>query len=216
MIRSICTNRRLALVSGLAIAASAAPAFAGSVETFGFTAITNNGVQSVIIAETQLFVDVSSPGAGLVNFLFRNVGPEASSVANIYWDDNNGRLSAITGDLVDTGVSFSAGGAPPDLPSGSNVGFVDDFRIAADPPPSSMGINAGEQLDVRFTLSGMTTLAQVIADLQSGALRIGMHVIAFDNGQSESLVTSVVIPSPSAAGLASLGLVGCLGLRRRR
>ena len=55
----------------------------------------------------------------------------------------------------------------------------------------------------------------VINELGDGRLRIGMHVINFDGGGSESFVNNPV-PVPAAIWLFGSGLLGLVGIARRK
>ena len=81
----------------------------------------------------------------------------------------------------------------------------------SDPPVPKNGINPGEWLIVKFDLINDGTFINVVEEMYSGALRIGAHVIGFDDGSSESAVNE----SPEPVTLSLLGL-GALALLRRR
>ena len=187
--------------------------------TLGFFNITNNVAGNALIGEQQLFVDVSDPGGGQVLFTFRNEGPAASSITDVYFDD--GSLLGIAAiDNSDPGVEFSQWATPPNLPGGN--GMVPKFQTTAgfsadsDPPVQPNGVNPGEDLGILFDLKKhpAATFADVIDELTSGALRIGIHVQGFGGGGSESFV-NVPVPVPGALvlGAMGLGLVACV--RRR-
>ena len=57
--------------------------------------------------------------------------------------------------------------------------------------------------------------ADVIAELTDGRLRIGLHVQGFGNGGSESFVNNPV-PVPAAVWLFGSGLIGLVGVARRK
>jgi len=59
------------------------------------------------------------------------------------------------------------------------------------------------------------TTDDVLDWLQSGELRVGLHVINFDSGGSESFVNEPV-PEPGSLGLLCLSIGGLALLRRRR
>ncbi|MCH7702620.1 MAG: hypothetical protein IID37_13130 [Planctomycetes bacterium] len=192
--------------------------------TFGFDNITNNDAGDAVIGEAQLFVTVSDFGAGQVLFSFTNIGPDASSITDVYFDDGTLLGIAFLIDADDNGgdlgVDFTQDGSPPDLPGGNNLlppfevtaGFLAD----ADSPPSSNGVNPGESLGIVFDLMGGGTLADVISELNSAELRIGIHVQGFAGGGSESFVNPPVpIPAPGAVALAALGLGAVAWIKRR-
>lgn len=187
---------------------------------FGFQNITNNKLTDAAIGEDQLTVELIDFGGGQVEFLFRNSGPEASSIARIYFDDNASVLSTPMGftDIVGN-VHFSQFASPPDLPGGDEVGFnvTSGLLADSDPPPVHNGINPGEQLGV--TLLGNYT--DTLNALNSGDLRIGIHVIGFAGGGSESFITNGgktppgIVPAPGAAGLVLTGMGSLLAARRK-
>mgnify|MGYP000926007260 CR=1 FL=1 len=61
-----------------------------------------------------------------------------------------------------------------------------------------------------FKTTSGNSISDLIAAMNSGSLRVGMHVIAFANGESESFVT------PAPGSVALLGLAGLTIGRRRR
>jgi len=207
----------------------AAPAMA---DLYGFYCITNNNPTNAAIGEAQLTVDVTSYGTNQVLFTLLNAGPQASSITDIYFDD--GSLLALAA-LIDkdengglAGVDFTqeyfAKVAPPDLPGGESVSLEFDateyFKADSDSPVSSNGVGPEEYLGVIFDLQTdpyAKTLADVLNDLASGELRIGIHVQAIGiSGDSESFINNpYVVPVPGAVLLGMLGL-SVAGLKLRK
>jgi hypothetical protein len=188
-------------------------AFAAEARAVGFDCITNTNAGNCTAGENQLSVVLSSPGATQVRFDVANaMGGAASVIAGVYWDDS-GLLGSIASIVNGAGTSFAANGSPPVLPGGNNASpaFVEDFRVNADSPPPQNGVGPGETLGVIFNLAGGVSVAQALAAFDSGALRVGLHVIAFGNNGSESFVN---VPEPSAALLLAFGFAA-LALGRR-
>lgn len=191
--------------------------------TFSFVNITNNSAIDAAIGEAQLFVQVSDPGGGLVLFNFFNIGPDASSITDIYFDDG-ALANLISIDNSDPGVSFSQGASPPNLPGANNATppFATTANLLADsdPPVQPNGVNPGESVGLTFSLTGIQTFDDVIDDLTNTDLRIGIHVQGFDGGGSESFVNNGVtngngvIPAPGTIVLSSIGLCIIGWLRR--
>ena len=139
--------------------------------TYGFKSITNTTADSTAIGEAQLFVDVSgNPGVEEVLFTFRNVGPEPSTIGEVYFDD--GTLLGIA-DIYDNppDVDFIPGivpgsVSPPDLPSGNNA--YPPFQVTAgfladSAGNNSTGVDTGESLGILFNLLPGKTITDVIA-----------------------------------------------------
>ncbi|MBN2211939.1 MAG: PEP-CTERM sorting domain-containing protein [Sedimentisphaerales bacterium] len=162
----------------------------------GFQNITNNNAVDAAIGESQLFVDINPfvDNNDLILFQFGNTGPNASSITDIYFDDNDLLLSIV--DILDDdpGVAFSENAAPPDLPGGNSITpkFIVTAGLSADsdPPAQPNGVNPGESLGLLFDFKPNKNFSNLIADLTSGDLRIGIHVQGFATGGSESFINT--------------------------
>jgi len=176
------------------------------------------------IGEAQLFVELSNLSARQVLFTFTNTGPIACSVTDIYFDD--GALLGIASiDNSCRGVLFSQFATPHNLPGGQNLSppFVTTEGFSADsgPPVQHNGINPNEWVGISFDLKSGKTYDDVINNLASSQLRIGLHVQGFDSyrcgdGGSESFVNNGIVPEPATVTLLSAGLGITTLLRRRR
>jgi MYXO-CTERM domain-containing protein len=204
----------LALALGLAGATPIA-----SAQIYAFDCITNTSTGNCAAGEAQLNVALSSSSGTQALFTFTNSGPAASSITDVYFDD--GTLLGIAAVFNSSGVDFSQGAAPPNLPGGNTIGFntTAGFNADSNPPTQPNGVNPGETLGILFNLQAGRTFSDVISDLASGALRIGVHVQGFGNGGSESFV-NLAQPVPEASTLtylaAGLGVLGLAGALRRR
>ena len=198
--------QRFLTTSSLCITAGCLASSPAQALQFNFNNITSNNAVNESTGEHQLFVDVTDSSgkedltSNGVLFKFSNVGPFASSMTQLYFD--NSTVLKSMGTIADSGagVDFAAaakGGM--NLPGGNTVNFSPDFKIQATGAISQNGVNPGEWVSVFFNLSPNKTLKDVFNDLKSGSLRVGMHVQAFSNGGSEAFVnnnTPVVTTTP--------------------
>ena len=190
--------------------------------TYHFTQITSNGNQSVA---TQLTAEVTQLGSNVL-FTFKNSSVIASSIADIYFDyGNTSFFSSVSNNVLgaagdSAGVSYADGATPANLPSGNNIGFSADASGDSNSPVSANGINTSSEY-VSFlgtTLTGVT-FADVLAGLDSGAFRLGLHVQSIGQaGGSEGFVNTTpnAVPLPAAGWLFGSALVGLMGLSRRK
>ncbi|QDU47617.1 PEP-CTERM motif protein [Symmachiella dynata] len=204
----------------------------------GFGRLSANSVGDSVIGETQLTVELSDVGSGQVAFIFRNSGPDASSIADVYFDDD-GNLASIAS-LIDAddgvggdpGVDFSTGASPPNIPAHNNISpsfFVTAGLLAdSDAPAQPNGVNPGEQLTVIMNLTSGVTFADTVAAIDlagaAGGLRIGIHVQGYASGGSETFVNLPpgpdpgpgLVPEPSSMLLMAMGMFGLAGYGWRK
>jgi len=207
-------------------------------DLYGFKAITANSTIDPGIGEAQLSVDVTDPGSNRVLFTFSNAGPLASSITDVYIED--GPLLGLVQIINSSSpllVNFEEGANPAMLPGSENMPVPlvsSDYFFSADSvsPPPLNGVNPGESLGILFSLKSNKTFYDVITAINTGftapdptimnpdgtisyegtTIRVGIHVQAFGDGNSESFILT---PIPASVVLGMLGL-GVAGLKLRK
>ncbi len=178
-----------------------------------FKIFTNNGQYND--NPGAIFKADVTDGGGTVNFRFFNESTFSCVIAAIYFDD--GTLLGIDQINDGPGTYFLTGGTG-NLPGAHLLSppFVADreFNIGAANPAPKNGVNSipdGEWVQITFRLADGGTFQNVLDELESGQLRIGLHITSFPDGTSESAVNN---PEPATIGLLLLGSLVLLRKRR--
>lgn len=170
----------------------------------------------------QLSLDVTEAPGGQVKFEFKNNVGIASSMMGIFFDADGSSLALPINVDNSPGTSFSApASSPADLPGGGSIGFATtmNFSAGADNPPVNGIDNAGESVELTFSIVAGKSFADIIDEIMNRTIWIGVRVQAIGVlGASDAYVTGgngtpVPLPAPALLGLAGLAPVA---LRRRR
>ncbi|MEG4171224.1 MULTISPECIES: PEP-CTERM sorting domain-containing protein [unclassified Microcoleus] len=178
LVRSILAVASVAAVS----AVSAAPASAFSFGNIAGgdpvgDAYKSNFSFNVIDEGTSVLFNIFNSGNAAAPDMF---------IGKVLFDDN-GYLSNAVANINNTGdVRFSGGASNDQLPQGG-TGFTTDYAFTRDNGGGNQwAVQHSESLGVRFT----GNYANVVSALNTGALRLGLHVQALPNGASDSYLSS--------------------------
>jgi len=198
-----------------------ASAFAAQAQaaTFNFSCITSNGAGTCDTAEAQMMLDVTDNGLGQVLFEFTNndVGLDtdySAIIGEVYFYDGI-YLDTTTTIINGADVNFVDGANPANLP-GYGFTALSVFAAADVDKNTADGVAVGDgSLGILFDLLADVDFNDVIAAMNSGDLVVGIHAKALgDDDISESLIT--VVPVPAAVWLFASGLIGLVGVARKR
>jgi hypothetical protein len=199
-----------------------------SATLYSFNPITSNSGQQATLA-TQLSMDVTEV-SGNVSFNFKNNVGIISSVQEIYFDDFTPAWLTYSSMVASSGVFFGPDAAGPVLPGGNgspynfvvSEGFDADKTGQAQTQVSQIlnGINQStENLEIIFTLNNSHTFSDVLAALDDGTFRVGLHVQSIGtDGESDSFINTpnTPVPEPGTMMLLGLGLGGLAIFGKRR
>ena len=192
--------KSLLAVAGVAAvsAVSAAPASA-----FSFSNIAGGDTSGDSYVNNFTYT-VTSQGSAVRFDIFNsgnNVAAPNMFISKVFFDDN-GYLSAPSLYGTNVGeVSFSGGPSNAQLPQGGND-FTTDYVFSRNPGGGNVG---GIQGAESFPVSFRGNYVNVIAALNSGALRVGLHVQGLPNGQSDSYISSNTQDTPEPLTMLAAG-----------
>jgi hypothetical protein len=179
LVKSLLAVASVAAVS--AVSAAPASAFTFSNITGGDTvgdAYANNFGFNVINQGGTVFIDI---------FNYGNDAAPSMFISKVFFDDN-GYLSQpwINAPNNVGQVGFTGGLSNDQLPQGGKS-FTTDYAFSSNNGAGNLwGIQRGEKLQLAFTAN----YNNVLAALNDGSLKIGLHVQALPNGASDSYISS--------------------------
>ena len=139
---------------------------------------------ATLAGSSSAFSGFGGLGANQVLWEFRNVGANASSITQVFWENPGLSTLLSIGGFIDAddnfiagngdpGVDFSVGTPQPNVPAGNTVSIAnggpftvtDPLKASPDSPTQPNGVNPGERLGVIMNLAGglgLMDLAQVL------------------------------------------------------
>jgi hypothetical protein len=192
--------KSLLAVAGVAAvsAVSAAPA---SAITFSFANITGGDTPGDAYVSNFNFEVVDKGDRVLFNIynLVNTAAPDMF-IRQVFFDDNN-YLSDPRPNIDNFGtVDFTGGASNAQLPQGGN-NFTTDYAFSRQVPGNGNGIQGGEKFGVSF----QGNYATVFNAVNSGALKLGIHVQALPGGASDSYISSNTQDTPEPLTMLAAG-----------
>lgn len=207
----------VAVTAGLFAAAFVSVSSAGAVP-ISFDRITSN---SPADAAGQLSAEITDNGTGvLISFAVADGANPDANITEIYFSDLLTLFAPPPSVFSQSaGVSFETGGSntPGELPGGS--GFTTTAGLVAEADGNNAtGLTVGETLVLSLTYAMGMDFSDVLAALDSGNFRIGLHVRSLLDGESDAFVSEppAEVPLPAAAWLMIAGLGGLRMASRKK
>ena len=177
--------KSLLAIAGVAAlsAVSAAPASA-----FNFSNINGGDTVGDAYANNLGFNVINQGGSVFFDiFNYGNAAAPSMFISKVFFDDNG----YLSGPWVNANnnvgqVGFSGGASNDQLPQGGNS-FTTNYAFSSNNGAGNVfGIQGGEKLQLAFT----GNYNNIVAALNNGDLKIGLHVQALPNGASDSYISS--------------------------
>ncbi|MHC4084566.1 MAG: PEP-CTERM sorting domain-containing protein [Planctomycetota bacterium] len=162
--------------------------------------------------DLDLYVEVVD-SESRVDFIFHNESIIDSSIARIYLE--GGSFLSFAEMIEGPGTSFNPSATPAKLPGADllDLSLQTTYEVSFDSEPAAPhnGINPDEWLMTTFDLINSGTFQNMVDELNTGVMWIGVHVIALPDGSSES---AIAVPEPAALFLLWFGALTLLRKRR--
>jgi hypothetical protein len=178
LVKSILAFAGVATISAVSAAPASAFSFGNIVggDTWG-DAYQNSFTFDVTGDASSVFFKISNSGNAAASSMF---------ISKVLFDDNGYLSNPLANVGNSTNVAFTGGASNDQLPQGGN-GFTTDYAFTRDTGAGNKwGVQGGEALGLSF--SG--NYNNVIAALNSGALKLGLHVQALPDGKSDSFMST--------------------------
>ncbi|MEP6489399.1 PEP-CTERM sorting domain-containing protein [Microcoleus vaginatus] len=183
LVKSILAVAGVAAVS----AVSAAPA---SAIGFSFSNIAGGDTYGDAYQSNFRF-DVIDQGTSVLFNIFNDGNKNSADmfISKVLFDDNNFLSNVVATNVNNKGdVSFTGGASTDQLPQGG-TGFTTDYAFTRNTPGNKLAVQGGEMLGLSFT----GKYDNVVSALNSGALKVGLHVqgIGSKAEYSDSYISSI-------------------------
>jgi hypothetical protein len=204
----------IAAIACLSLLVPVPPAQA-SAKDFDVTAVTNNDTSNVHTGNNQFKIEVIDSGAR-VAIKVKNTGSVKSAITGIYFDDHvSNDFQSVYSIANAPNVSFGLVTPPSALPEGLSTvpGFAATDIFCANGQQEKKGVNPGRYVTINFNLTSGTTWQDVVDDLTSGELQVGMLSCFNDNTAVRE--SFVALPEPATVTILAMGFLS-LPLTRKR
>lgn len=164
--------------------------------------------------------DVSDGGNNSVLFKIFQTGTSDMFIGTVYFDVAKTLLTSVNSVNVGNvgNVNFTGGDSTANMPQGNIIGFSTDYAFDnVNGAGNKWAVQGGESLGISFN----GNYANVLSAINSGALKVGLHVQNI-NGKSDTYVadnsggTSEPVPEPLTMTGLALGIGGIVSARRRK
>lgn len=143
--------------------------------------------------------DVVQDGTSNVIFKISNTNatPTGIFIGRVFFDSPTSLLSSPTANVQNSGsVNFSLDGSPGNLPQGANINWgngVTDFSFTrVNGQANKWAVQNNETLGIKFT----GNYNNVVTALNTGTLRLGLHVQNINGGSDSYVNNTGAVPEP--------------------
>lgn len=200
----------------------------------GTNAFANSmGFEDIVVGEFDLSdnfsLDVStSAGNKSVTFTLSNSGstdnngPTDFFIGGVFWDFGDidslvvGPDNPVVVSSSDINFSWKKNQDAKNLPQGNELPEPFSTSYSAFAKNGNTGIDPGESATFTFYFTDDDDFAEVVAGLDSGAVRTAIHVQGVEGYDEDSDTYIARVSEPATMLLLGLGLIGIAGLGRKK